>query len=129
MRDESHQVCKGCCTKEGSNGSMQCVWKEGGCELNATCSYWVHGRCSGVRGSLARVAQGFVCIVCRSGGKHVADQFCFEDVQIECVGEFVYLEDILNDAGGVEEAVAARVRAAWMKFRELGGIMCMQGLL
>ena len=27
--------------------------------------------------------------------------------------------------GGVEQAVAARVRAAWMKFRELGGILCM----
>ena len=27
----------------------------------ATCGYWVHGRCSGVRGSLATVAQGLVC--------------------------------------------------------------------
>ena len=33
--------------------------------------------------------------------------------------------DMLNDTGGVELAVAARVRAAWMKFRELGGILCM----
>ena len=31
---------------------------------------------------------------------------------------------MLNDTGGVEQAVAARVRAAWMKFRELGGILC-----
>ena len=29
----------------------------------ATCGYWVHGRCSGVQGSLARMAQGFVCSV------------------------------------------------------------------
>ena len=29
--------------------------------------------------------------------------------------------------GGVEQAVAARVRAVWMKFRELGGVLCMQG--
>ena len=34
---------------------------------------------------------------------------------------------MLNDAGGVEQAVAARVRAAWMKFRELGGLLCMRG--
>ena len=34
---------------------------------------------------------------------------------------------MLNDAGGVEQAVAARVRAAWMKFRELGGILCTRG--
>ena len=34
---------------------------------------------------------------------------------------------MLNDIGGVEQAVAARVRASWMKFRELGGILCTQG--
>ena len=27
----------------------------------------------------------------------------------------------------MEQAVAARVRAAWMKFRELGGILCSRG--
>ena len=31
---------------------------------------------------------------------------------------------MLNDTGGMEQAVAARVRAAWMKLRELGGILC-----
>ena len=34
---------------------------------------------------------------------------------------------MLNDAGGVEQAVAARVKTAWLKFRELGGILCTQG--
>ena len=29
----------------------------------ATCGYWVRGRCSRMQGSLARVAQGFVCKV------------------------------------------------------------------
>ena len=28
---------------------------------------------------------------------------------------------------GAEQAVAARVRAVWMKFRELGGILCTRG--
>ena len=60
---------------------------------------------------------------CRDGGRKAADEFRFEDVKLECVCEFVYLGDILND--GVEQAVAARVRAAWMKFRELSGILCM----
>ena len=76
----------------------------------------------GVRGNLARVAQGFMF---RDGGRKAADEFRFEDVKLECVGEFAYLGDMLNDTGGVEQAVAARVRAAWMKFRELGGILCM----
>ena len=74
-----------------------------------------------------RVAQCFVCKVCRTGGRKATDEFYFEDVKLECVYEFAYLGDMLKDAGGVEQAVAARVRAAWMKFRELGGILCMRG--
>ena len=34
---------------------------------------------------------------------------------------------MLNDIGGVDQAVAARARTVWMKFRELGRILCMQG--
>ena len=49
-------------------------------------------------------------------------------MKLECVYEFAYLGDMLNDTGGVELAVAARVRAAWMTFRELGGILCMRGV-
>ena len=76
------------------------------------------------KSNLARVAQGFVCKVCRAGGRKSADEFHFEDVKLECVYEFAYLGDMLNDTDGVEQAVATRVRAAWMKFRELGGILC-----
>ena len=93
----------------------------------ATCGYWVHGRCLGVRGSLVRVAQGFVCKLCRGGVRKAVEEFCFEDIELDCVGEFAYLGDMLNDTGVVKQAVAARVRAAWMKFRELGGIMCTRG--
>ena len=74
-----------------------------------------------------RVARGFVCKVCRGGERQAADEFHFEDVELECVGEFAYLGDMLNDTGRVEQAVAARVKAAWIKFRELCGILCMQG--
>ena len=49
-----------------------------------------------------------------------ADEFCFDDVKLECVGQFVYLGDMLS-----EQAVAASVRAAWMKFKDLRGILCM----
>ena len=65
-----------------------------------------------------------LCAVCRDAGKKAVDEFRFEDVKLKCVYEFAYLGDMLNDAGGVEQAVAARVRAVWMKFRELGGILC-----
>ena len=59
--------------------------------------------------------------------RKAGDEFHFEDVKLECVYEFAYLGDMLNDTGGVEQAVAARVRAAWLKFRELGGILCTRG--
>ena len=71
-----------------------------------------------------------MCKVCRGGGRKAAKEFCFEDVtslKLECVGEFAYLGNMLNDTGGVEQAVATMVKAVWMKFRELGGILCMQG--
>ena len=41
--------------------TIQCVWKEGGCELNPLCNMWLLGTRAMFRGSLARVAQGFVC--------------------------------------------------------------------
>ena len=93
----------------------------------ATCGYWVHGRCLGVQRNLARVAQGFVCKMCRGEGRNAVEEFCFKDVELDYVGEFAYLGDMLNDTGGVEQAVAGRVRAVWMKFSKLGGILCMQG--
>ena len=68
-----------------------------------------------------------LCKVCRGGGRKTADEFRFEDVKLECVCKFVYLGDMLSDAGGMEQAVAARVRATWIKFRELGGILCKRG--
>ena len=74
-----------------------------------------------------RVAHGFVCKVCRAGGRKAADEFCFEDVKLECVYEFAYLGVMLNYKGGVEQAVAARVRAAWMKFRVWWNIVYARG--
>ena len=93
----------------------------------ATHGYWVHGQCLGVQGSLARVTQGFVCKMCRGEGRKAVEEFCFEDVELDCVGVFAYLRDMLNDTGGVEQAVAARVRAAWLKFR--GASLRMKGVV
>ena len=97
-------MCSGWCSKGGSSGSMQCVWKEGGRELNPLHNMWLLG-------TRAKF---------RSARK-------FDIVKLECVYEFVYLSDMLNDTDGVEQAVATRVRAVWMKFKELGGILCTQG--
>ena len=52
-----------------------------------------------------------MCKVCRARGRKAAGEFCFKDVKLECVCKFAYLGDMLNDTDGVEQAVAARVRA------------------
>ena len=99
-------MCTGWCTEADSSVSMQCVWKEGGCELNPLRNMWLLGtRAMFGSASLARVAQGCVRKICKAGGRKAADEFRIEDVQLECVGEFAYLGYILNDTGGVEQDV------------------------
>ena len=48
---------------------------------------------------------------------------CVKCVEVD--GERQLLGNMLNDTGGEEQAVATRVRAAWIKFRELGKVLCM----
>ena len=36
---------------------------------------------------------------------------------------FCYVEDRLNDSGGCETAMTARVRIGWMKFRDCGELL------
>ena len=106
------------------------MWKEGGCELNPLHNVWLLG-VQVMFGSARKFGEsgtGFCVQIVRGGGRQATDEFYFEDVELECVGKSAYLGDMLNDTGGMEQAVAARVRAAWMKFRELDGILCTQGV-
>ena len=45
------------------------------------------------------------------------------NVKLECVTKFCYLGDTLGAGGGAEEAARARVRCAWVKFKELSPIL------
>ena len=76
------------------------------------------------------MAQGFVCKVCRAGGRKAADEFHFEDVKIECVYEFAYLGNMLNDTGEVGVVQMKRAQRAWQNvvyardfIEELGSIL------
>ena len=42
---------------------------------------------------------------------------------IEGMGQFCYLEDVLNGEGGSSMVSINRVRSGWKKFRELSGIL------
>ena len=34
--------------------------------------------------------------MCRAGGRKATDEFRFEDVELECIGEFAYLGDMIQ---------------------------------
>ena len=42
-QNKGYEVCTGCCSEGGSSGSMQCVRKEDGCELNPMRNLWLLG--------------------------------------------------------------------------------------
>jgi len=41
---------------------------------------------------------------------------------------FPYLGDVFSSSGGVQEAVTARIRSGWKKFKEISGLLCKRGL-
>ena len=107
------------CGKGVGNNSIQCTG----------CSGWVHKRCSGVRGLLARVVDTFVCKVCERA-EDVEDTDADEGmglgngVCIENVRKFCYLGDMVNGGGGANSASVARVRVRGESLKS-----CMSGIL
>ena len=89
--------------------------------LCPACKCWVHAKCSGLKGQLAK-ATNFVCSQCNSGA--VADRNNEEKVMLagsnlKVVDKFCYLGDMLDAGGGAEPSTVTRVRSGWKKFREL----------
>ena len=77
------------------------------CLLHMGCSGWVHKRCSGVKGSLVRAKDMFICKTCERAGdeedRNVEESLDLGNgVHLENVGKFCYLGDMLN---GVEEQI------------------------
>jgi hypothetical protein len=112
--------CGVCCKGVGRN-SIQCT----------TCQKWIHKRCSDVKGSLQAASTTFTCRKCLKGVQQVAMATKEMDIgngnALEKVGKFCYLGDMLNEDGGADSAVVARVRCAWKKFRELSSILTLKG--
>lgn len=94
--------------------------------LCTVCNFWVHKRCSGVKGQLARVKGSFRCKSCI--GDEIVDKRIEprEEMEggVEMVDNFVYLGDCIDAAGGCSRAIVGRVRSGWKKFRELSGVLC-----
>ena len=77
----------------------------------------IHNRCSGVRGDLSRVADGFRRRRCDGTIQeaYLAEDLIVDGETYECVKSVCYLGDTLD---GADLAATARIRNGWVKFRE-----------
>jgi len=100
-------VCGRCV---GSN-SIQCT----------SCQKWIHKKCSGIKGSMYKVMKSFICRGCSnpviSTGHTSVD--IGASANLEVVGKFCSLGDMLSVDGDADAAVEARIQIGWNKFREL----------
>ena len=113
------------CNPQNKTGKFPCSVCLKGVGRNSilcpACKCWVHAKCSGLKGQLAK-ATNFVCSQCCSGA--VADinneeKVMFAGCNLEVVNKFCYLGDRLDVGGCAESSTVTRVRSVWEKFREL----------
>ena len=83
------------------------------------CQHWVHKRCSGIKGRLVE-DETFVCPACSNPRMPTpAVNIVVDGDSLESVSTFCYLGDTVGDNGGCMDAITARMKSAWKKFREL----------
>ena len=108
-----------------NSGKWPCGVRGKGVQANSVqctmCKKWIHKRCSGVRGDLSRVADGFRCRRCDETIQEVdlAEDIMVDGETYECVKSFCYLGDTLDGDGGADLASTSRIINGWMKFRDL----------
>ena len=110
----------GICGKGVGSNSIKCT----------SCEAWIHKRCSGISGKLQNVGN-YRCKKCVGDipvqPVELKEISLGNGLQLECVGKFCYLGDMIGAGGGAGEASRARVRSAWAKFRELAPILTSRG--
>ena len=101
----------GVCSKGVGSNSLQCT----------SCQKWVHKKCSGIQGSMSKVAKSFICRGClnpvTSAGHTSVD--IEASAKLELVNKFCYIVGMLSVDGDADAAVEARIRIGWNKFRQL----------
>jgi len=101
----------GVCGRGVGNNSIQCT----------SCQKWVHGKGSGIKGSMYKVMKTFICRGCVNP---VTGTGCISvdirvNANLELVDKFCYLGDMLSVDGVADAAVENRIRIGWHKFRQL----------
>jgi len=101
----------GICSKGVGSNSLQCN----------SCQKWVHKKCSGIKGSMSKVAKSFICSGCLNP---ITSADCTSvdiraSAKLELVDKFCYLGSMLRVNGDADAAVEARIRIGWNKSRQL----------
>jgi hypothetical protein len=108
--------CAICSNGVGAN-SIQCT----------RCQMWVHRKCSGVVRPLSKLSGPFVCAKCTGQIQTAtANDSGFQlnnGLTLEKVVAFSYLGDTVQANGGAQQAVRARIKTAWMKWREISPLL------
>ena len=81
--------------------------------LCPACKCWVHAKCSGLKGQLAK-ATNFVCSQCSSGAvaaRNNEEKVMIAGSNLEVVDKFCYLGDMLDAGDGAETSTVTRVRS------------------
>ena len=111
LRDSGAFPCAVCRSCVGVN-SIQC----------SQCMYWVHKKCSGVRGRLAE-DPNYVCPRCCDQARPIDNrpvtQVDVDGTQLDVESNFCYLRDMLCAGGGCKLAIVTRCSTAWGKFKRL----------
>ena len=117
-RQKTSKFLCGVCFKGVGNNSILC----------SNCHSYIHKRCSGIRGRL-REDNNYVCPAC-ANPTDVAPpmEFFLDGSNLEAVSTFCYLGEMIGDIGGCFDAITARVKSAWKKFRELLPILANRGI-
>ena len=81
----------------------------------------MHKKCSGIKGSMSKVAKSFICRGCLNPvtGAGCTSVDIGASAKLELVDKFCYLGDMLSVDGDADAAVEARIRIGWNKFRQL----------
>ena len=86
------------------------------------CIYWVHKKCSGVRGRLAEDPD-YVCPRCCDQAQPIDNrpvtQVDVDETLLDVESNFCYLGDMLCAGGGCKLAIVTRCSTAWGKFKRL----------
>ena len=102
----------GVCSKGVGSDSIQC----------SSCQKWLHKKCSGIKGSMSKVAKSFICRGClnpvTSAVRTSVD--IGASAKLELVDKFCSLGDMLSVDGDADAAVEARIRIGWNKFSQFG---------